>query len=93
MSSWVVETTSFEEDIINNRVVMLNQNGINKVVEIIKKKDKEIERLKKIIDKIELALELNIEELEEYQLSKDRIDEDKNILRYIKELKENLEND
>lgn len=47
MNDWVVETPSFEEDLMNNRVVMLNQNGVNRVVEIIKEKDKEIERLKK----------------------------------------------
>ena len=46
MSDWVVETPSFEEDLMNNRVVMLNQVGVNRVVEIIKEKDKEIERLK-----------------------------------------------
>ena len=47
MNDWIVETPSFEEDLMNNRIVMLNQNGINRVVEIIKEKDKEIERLNK----------------------------------------------
>ena len=50
MNDWVVETPSFEEDLMNNRVVMLNQVGVNRVVEIIKEKDKEIERLNKIIE-------------------------------------------
>ena len=49
MSDFVVETPSFEEDLMNNRVIMLNQNGVNRVIEIIKEKDKEIERLKLII--------------------------------------------
>lgn len=46
MNDWVVETPTFEEDLMNDRVVMLNQNGVDRVVEIIKDKDKEIERLK-----------------------------------------------
>lgn len=50
MNDWVVETPSFEEDLMNNRVVMLNQNGVNRVVEIIKEKDKEIEKLNQYID-------------------------------------------
>jgi len=50
VNDWVVETPSFEEDLMNDRVVMLNQVGVNRVVEIIKEKDKEIERQKEIID-------------------------------------------
>lgn len=46
MNDWVVETPLFEEDLMNNRVVMLNQVGVNRVVEIIKEKDKEIEKLR-----------------------------------------------
>ncbi len=53
MSDWVVETPSFEEDLMNNRVIMLNQNGVNRVVEIIKEKDKEIEELNNIINELE----------------------------------------
>ena len=53
MNDWVVETPSFEEDLMNNRVVMLNQNGVNIVVKIIKDKDKEIERLNNIINELE----------------------------------------
>ena len=48
---------------------------------------KEIERLNNIIDKIELALELNIEDLKDNYEMQSRIDEDKEILRFIKELK------
>lgn len=48
----------------------------------------EIERLNNIIDKIELALNFNIEYLQEFNEMKSRIDEDKEILRFIKELKE-----
>lgn len=46
MNDWVVETPSFEEDLMNNRIIMLNQNGVNRVIEIIKERDKEIKRLK-----------------------------------------------
>ena len=56
MSDWVVETPSFEEDLMNDRVVMLNQVGVNRVVEIIKEKDKEIERLNNIINELEKEL-------------------------------------
>ena len=64
MSDWVVESTSLIEDLMNNKMVMLNQNGINKVVEIIKEKDKEIERLNNIIENFEeeLEREINIKE-------------------------------
>lgn len=34
MNDWVVQTPTFEEDLMNNRVVMLNQVGVNRVVEI-----------------------------------------------------------
>ena len=54
---------------------------------LIMKQNEEIERLNNIINAIEKALKDNIEELEEHQLSRDRIDEDKNILRFIQELK------
>lgn len=45
MNDWVVESPSFEEQLMNNRIVYLNQKGINEVVELIKNKDKEIEKL------------------------------------------------
>ena len=51
------------------------------------KKDKEIERLNNIINELEKGIKENIEELEEHQLSRDRIDEDKEILRFLQELK------
>lgn len=46
MGDWVVESPSFIEQLMSNKVVMLNQNGVNEVVKIIEEKDKEIERLK-----------------------------------------------
>lgn len=52
-----------------------------------KQQNDEIERLNNIIDKIELALELNIEDLKDNYEMQSRIDEDKEILRFIKELK------
>ena len=52
MNDWVVETPTFEEDLMNGRFVILIQPGINKVVEIIKNKDKEIESLN---HKLEIA--------------------------------------
>lgn len=58
MNDWVVETPSFEEDLMNNRVVMLNQVGVNRVVEIIKDKDKEIERLNNIIEELKAILKI-----------------------------------
>lgn len=48
---------------------------------------KEIERLNNIINELEKGIKENIEELEEHQLSRDRIDEDKGILRFLQELK------
>ena len=56
MNDWVVETPAFEEILMNNRVIMLNQNGVNRVVEIIKQKDKEIEKLKNIIEDLKAIL-------------------------------------
>ena len=50
-------------------------------------KDEEIERLNNIINELEKGIKENIEELEEHQLSRDRIDEDKEILRFLQELK------
>ena len=47
----------------------------------------EIERLNNIINELEKGIKENIEELEEHQLSRDRIDEDKKILRFLQELK------
>ena len=47
---------------------------------------KEIERLNNIIDKLEFNLKLNIEDLEENGFSEARIDEDKEILRFIEYL-------
>ena len=95
MNDWVVETPSFEEYLMNNRVVMLNQNGVNRVVEIIKEKDKEIERLNNIINEIEKYAglgELNWED--KYQ---DIMLSSKGLLKRIKELnkhiKEGIEKD
>ena len=85
MNDWVVETPSFEEYLMNNRVVMLNQNGVNRVVEIIKEKDTEIERLNNIINEIEKYAglgELNWED--KYQ---DIMLSSKGLLKRIKELK------
>lgn len=61
---------------------------INDLLSRISKLEYEIERLNNIIDKIELALELNIKDLEEMSEMKSRVDEDKEILRFIRELKE-----
>ena len=46
-----------------------------------------IEKLNNIINELEKGIKENIEELEEHQLSRDRIDEDKEILRFLQELK------
>lgn len=70
MNDWVVESPSFEEQLINNRIVYLNQKGINEVVELIKNKDKEIEKLNNIINKLEKWLESEIQRLEKIQNSK-----------------------
>ena len=53
----------------------------------IKVKDEKIEKLNNIINELEKGIKENIEELEEHQLSRDRIDEDKEILRFLQELK------
>ena len=45
------------------------------------------DRLNNILKALEKGIKENIAELEEHQLSKDRIDEDKNILRFLQELK------
>lgn len=52
-----------------------------------KQQKEEIERLNNIINELEKGIKENIEELEEHQLSRDRIDEDKEILRFLQELK------
>ena len=86
MNDWVVETPSFEEDLMNNRVVMLNQNGVNRVVEIIKEKDKEIEILNNIIDKAIELLKENacIDEDVEYFCDDLRYDDCKKLLDILK---------
>lgn len=76
MSDWVVETPSFEEDLMNNRVVMLNQNGVNRVVEIIKEKDKEIESLNGALQTYEILLKSNVLEIE-------RLKEENNFLKQL----------
>ena len=50
--SWVVEGQTFLESLMDDKMIMLNKNGINQVVEIIKDKDKEIERLNNIINEL-----------------------------------------
>jgi len=86
VNDWVVETPSFEEDLMNNRVVMLNQNGVNRVVEIIKEKDKEIEILNNIIDKAIDFLKVNacIDEDVEYFCDDLRYDDCKKLLDILK---------
>ena len=76
-----------------NKAILENESQIFelKKEEIInqklKEKDKEIKRLNNIINELEKGINENIEELEEHQLSRDRIDEDKEILRFLQELK------
>ena len=67
--------------------VNMNIYDIPIVVEQLEKENKEIERLNNIINELEKGIKENIEELEEHQLSRDRIDEDKEILRFLQELK------
>lgn len=91
MNDWVVETSSFEEDLMNNRVIMLNQNGVNRVIEIIKEKDKEIERLNNIIEELENFISTYA--IPEFNLSKEPnryFMETKIILDKLKELKEKV---
>ena len=64
MNDWVVESPSFEEQLMNNRIVYLNQKGINEVVELIKNKDKEIEKLNKQIEEYQKALDETTMDLE-----------------------------
>ena len=49
--------------------------------------EKENKRLNNIINELEKGIKENIEELEEHQLSRDRIYEGKEILRFLQELK------
>ena len=51
------------------------------------RKDKEIERLNNILKALEKGIKDNIAELENLTFSYDRIDEDKEILRFLQELK------
>lgn len=60
---------------------------INQLLERIANLEREVERLNNIIDKLEFNLKLNIEDLEENGFSEARIDEDKEILRFIEYLK------
>ena len=57
MGDWVVESPSFIEQLMSNKIVMLNQNGVNEVVKIIGEKDKKIERLNGLINTM---LEFNL---------------------------------
>lgn len=63
MGDWVVESPSFIEQLMSNKIVMLNQNGVNEVVKIIEEKDKKIERLELIIK----AINKYCEEHEDYE--------------------------
>ena len=71
---------------LNQEIIGLNNCIIKFHTEFCNKQAK-INRLNNIIDKIELALELNIEDLKENSEMKSRVDEDMEILRFIKELK------
>lgn len=73
MNDWVVESPSFEEQLMNNRITYLNQKGIDEVVELIDNKDKEIERLKEEYmilqnagDEVEEDLQQRIDKAIEY---------------------------
>ena len=68
MGDWVVESPSFIEQLMSNKIVVLNQNGVNEVVKIIEEKDKEIERLKRQIKIKDEIKRLNniINELEKH---------------------------
>jgi len=66
VNDWVVESPSFEEQLMNNRIVYLNQKGINEVVELIKNKDKEIERLNTNWNELEKWIEKERDKWEKY---------------------------
>lgn len=65
----------------------MSEKVINTLLKRISDLEFENERLEHIIEALENGIIGNIEELEEFQLSRDRIDEDKNILRFLQELK------
>ena len=98
MNDWVVESPSFEEQLMNNRIVYLNQEGINEVVELIKRKDTEIEKLNNILDTLEDSLEreINIKEEDlhiEHNTYIDKKETLEKVLKHLRELKEKINND
>lgn len=91
MNDWVVESPSFEEQLMNNRIVYLNQKGINEVVELIKNKDKEIERLNTNLevaneDLARIAQLLDLEEGCTIYDIEDKIERLNNIINKIKSI-------
>ena len=45
MNDWVVEVKDFEEEILEGLYTLLNENGINKVKELINLKNKQMQEL------------------------------------------------
>jgi hypothetical protein len=45
MNDWVVEVKDFEEEILEGLYTLLNENGINKVKDLINLKNKQIQEL------------------------------------------------
>ena len=52
MNDWIVEFPTFEEDLMNNRMIYLNKKGIEEVINIINNKNNKIERLNNIIKEV-----------------------------------------
>jgi len=53
MGEFYVEERDFLEDLKNGKYVQLNEEGIDKVVDIIEEKDKEIENLNELIKELQ----------------------------------------
>ncbi|MBO7695218.1 MAG: hypothetical protein J6T10_21560 [Methanobrevibacter sp.] len=59
--SWYVEERDFEEDLLNHHYEILIKQGIEKVINLVNNKNKEIERLNNIINEFERLLQQDLE--------------------------------
>lgn len=78
------DANEYHQNIIHELETMKQPNQLHSENVRLRAENK---RLNNIINELEKGIKENIEELEEHQLSRDRSDEDKEILRFLQELK------
>ena len=91
MNDWVVEVKDFEEEILEDLYTLLNENGINKVKDLINLKNKQIQELTNNWNELEEYLKGLIDNFDE-NVSAPIMHEQmtiKIIYDYMKEIKEN----